>query len=290
MLSSSLKRAFLLVVLLILPRLAFAQARISGFVHDSLAHAPLARATIQLVAADDPSRFALSAEADSEGRFVFKDVPPGKYRLGFFHEMLDSLGIDPPLKEVNVAGTAPIEADLGIPSAAKLRTAICGAGLSTDSGAVITGFVRDPKGTAASGVTVSGDWYEYAIGRGGITRRLARRTATTGQNGWFALCNVPSGGVVALVANRGADSTGLVEVQVPTDGFLRREIFLGRAMTGHLSGTVVSAIGSRPLANAQVMVANGPQTRTDDRGEFTSSKAHHLSGLRFLLSKPCSTR
>ena len=280
MLSSSLKRAFLLVVLLILPRLAFAQARISGFVHDSLAHAPLARATVQLVAADDPSRFALSAEADSEGRFVFQDVPPGKYRLGFFHEMLDSLGIDPPLKEVNVAGTAPIEADLGIPSAAKLRTAICGAGLSTDSGAVITGFVRDPKGTAASGVTVSGDWYEYAIGRGGITRRLARRTATTGQNGWFALCNVPSGGVVALVANRGADSTGLVEVQVPTDGFLRREIFLGRAMTGHLSGTVVSAIGSRPLANAQVMVANGPQTRTDDRGEFNLTNAPE--GTRML--------
>ena len=131
-----------------------------------------------------------------------------------------------------------------------------------------------------SGVTVSGDWYEYAIGRGGITRRLARRTASTRDNGWYALCNVPSGGIVALVANRGADSTGLVEAQVPADGFLRREIFLGRAMNGHLTGTVVSSIGFRPLANAQVMVVSGPQTRTNERGEFNLTNAPE--GTRML--------
>src|SRR4029079_4163047 len=254
-------RAWPLVLSLFLPRLAFAQTdtsprppgtRISGNVYDSLARAPLARATVQIVAADDPSRFALSTEADSLGRYIFSDIPAGKYRLGFFHEMLDSLGIDPPLREVTVAGTKSINVDLGVPSAASLRTAICGASLLTDSGAVITGFVRDSRGAAAPGVTVSGDWFEYAIGRGGFKRQLARRTATTSANGWYALCNVPSGGIVALVANRGADSTGLVEVQVPAEGFLRREIFLGRSMSGHTSGTVVTLAAGRPLANAQV--------------------------------------
>jgi len=278
---TSASRRALLILLLALPRLAFGQTdtslratgtRISGYVYDSLARAPLAQATVQIVAADDPSRFALSTEADSLGRFAFNDVPAGKYRLGFFHEMLDSLGIDPPLTDVSVTGTKSIVADIGIPSAPRIRAAICG-GSSTDSGAVIIGFVRDPKGTTASGVTVSGDWLEYGIGRGGITRRLARRTAKTGENGWYALCNVPAGGIVALVANRGTDSTGVVEVQIPTEGFLRREIFLGRAMTGRVSGTVVSLAGSRPLANAQVSITGGPTGHTNDRGEFTLTNA-----------------
>ena len=270
LLTSPSSRA-LLILPLILPRLAVAQAgtsprapgaRISGYVYDNLARAPLARATVQIVAADDPSRFALSTEADSLGRYVFNDVPAGKYRLGFFHEMLDSLGIDPPLTDVSVTGTKSIVADIGIPSAPQIRAAICGAGSSSDSGAVIIGFVRDAKGAAAPGVTVSGDWLEYGIGRGGITRRLARRTAKTGDNGWYALCNVPSGGIVALVANRGTDSTGVVEVQIPPDGFLRREIFLGGAMTGRISGTVVSLAGNRPISNAQVSITGGPATRT----------------------------
>jgi hypothetical protein len=248
-------------------------ARVRGFVVDSIAHTALARATVQLVAADDPSRFALSTESDSSGQFAFEDVQVGQYRLGFFHEMLDSLGVDPPLKEVKVVGTKPVIADLGIPSAARLRKAICGAGSSTDSGAVITGIVRDGKGAAAPGVTVSGDWLEYSIGSGGITRRMARRTSKSADNGWYALCNVPSGGIVALVANLAADSTGLIEVQVPPEGFLRREIYLGTTKNGRLTGTVVSAIGYKPLADAQVSVVNGPQTRTNERGEFTITNA-----------------
>jgi hypothetical protein len=256
-------------------------ARVRGVVIDSITRTPLARATVQLVAADDPSRFALSTESDSSGQFAFENVPPGRFRIGFFHEMLDSLGVDPPLKEVNVVGTKPVIADLGTPSGARIRTAICGAGTASDSGAVITGFVRDAKtGQAAAGVTVSGDWLEYSLSRGGINRRMARRTAKTSDNGWYALCNVPSGGIVALVANRGADSTGLVEVQVPLDGFLRREIYLGRANSGRISGTVVSAIGYRPLADAQVMIVGGPQARTNERGEWSIANAPE--GTRML--------
>jgi hypothetical protein len=30
---------------------------------------------------------------------------------------------------------------------------------------------------------------------------MARRTAKTADNGWYALCKVPSGGIVALVAS-----------------------------------------------------------------------------------------
>jgi hypothetical protein len=80
-----------------------------------------------------------------------------------------------------------------------------------------------------------------------------------------------------LRAARGADSTSRIEVHVPSEGFLRREIFLGasRAVASRpahverLNGTVVSADGGRPIQGARVMVQAGPQTTTNERGEWS---------------------
>ncbi len=131
-----------------------------------------------------------------------------------------------------------------------------------------------------------------SIGRGGISRRVPHLTATTGENGWFAVCNVPTG-TVMLSAIRGADSTDAIEVEIPAAGFLRRELFVGparrvivvdtlrtgdslqrvtrRSFAGdlRLSGTVVALLGGRPLSGAIVGIVNGPRTRANERGEWT---------------------
>lgn len=280
-------------------------ATVSGVVRDSIASTPLANAMVQLVARDDPARFARTAVSDSLGRFLLSDVPLGHYTLGFFHPMLDSLGVEAPLREVYVDAYRPVIADLAVPSPARIRSAVCGVQAARDSGGVILGIVRDVQdGSPAAGVTVAGEWLEFSLGRSGPARRLARRSATTAVNGWFALCNVPSGGSVALIASRGADSTGLIDVQVPSEGFLRRELYLGSAQAesvsggtetatdiapssrrihvgeGHLSGTVVSVARNRPLAGAQIAIIDGPQTRTNDRGEWALSNAP--AGTRML--------
>jgi hypothetical protein len=139
---------------------------------------------------------------------------------------------------------------------------------------------------------------------------MSHLVATTGENGWFALCNVPSAGTMALQASRGADSTDLIEVQVPADGFLRRELYLGPARSvtsgvagvigdsmtradsvahsprrlhvgeGRLTGTAVAAAGGRPLAGARVAIADGPQTQANERGEWTLADAPE--GTRML--------
>ncbi|MEO7822498.1 MAG: carboxypeptidase-like regulatory domain-containing protein, partial [Gemmatimonadaceae bacterium] len=70
-------------------------ATISGVVHDSIARQPLGGATIQLVT-DSLPRFIRAAVSDSLGRFALGDVPPGRYKLGFLHPLLDSLGVDAP--------------------------------------------------------------------------------------------------------------------------------------------------------------------------------------------------
>src|SRR6185503_6955173 len=207
-------------------------ASVSGFVRDSIARAPLSGAVVQLVAADNPARFGRTANTDSLGRFVFNDVPDGSYTLGFFHPMLDSLGVEAPLRGVSVAGQKSVETELAIPSPGRLRAAICGKPAKGDSSALIVGVVRDAvTGTPASGVTVSGEWVELSFRRAGIQKRVPRIVATTGENGWFAMCNVPSAGTVALIASKGADSTDLIELQVPAGGLLRRELFLGQHHT-----------------------------------------------------------
>lgn len=248
---------------------ASAQTTVSGVVRDSLSGGTLARATVQLVSRNNAGAFERTAESDSLGRYLLKDIPIGRYAIGFFHPLLDSLGVEAPLREINVDSNSPVVADVAVPSGARLRTAICGA--ADASGAVIIGFVRDTRNQApVPGAVITGEWFEYMIRRGGLAPRLARQNATATETGWFALCNVPTGGVVALNASRGADSTGLIEVQVPEDGFVRRELYVGPSTkSGRISGVVFGADANRPVANAQVSVKGGPEVRTNDQGQWT---------------------
>lgn len=282
-------------------------ATVSGVVRDSVARVPLAGAMVQLVAAGGLARSGGTAVSDSLGRFTLADVPDGRYMLGFFHPLLDTLGVESPLREVSVDGHRPVRVDLAIPSPARLRAAICGPSPSSapDSGAVVVGVVRDARSLApAAGATVTGEWLELSFTPAGVVRRMPRLVATTGENGWFALCNVPSAGIVALRASRGADSTDFIEVQTPMDGFLRRELYLGPSRTvvtgdttkhgdtvvavprrvhlgdGRLNGTVVAAAGGRPLVGARVSIAEGPQTQANERGEWVLDGAPE--GTRML--------
>lgn len=279
-------RLSLHVVLLLvaLPALAVAQASdtarraaaasVRGVVHDSIARAPLAGAAVQLVSAEAFARFGRIATADSLGRYDFGAVPLGRYTLGFFHPVLDSLGIEAPLREVRIDGSEPVRADLAVPSAERMRSAVCGR--SGKRGGVVMGVVREARDSApAAGVAVTGEWIELSIATGGLVNRLQRLVATTGENGRFILCNVPSEGMMTLAASRGADSTDHIDMQIPAGSFLRRELYLasgsdaGRRTSGCLSGTVVAAVGGQPLAGALVSVGNGAQARANELGEWT---------------------
>lgn len=268
-------------------------ATVSGVVRDSIGRSPLVGAWVQMVGTDSGTHFARTVASDSLGRFAMVGVPDGRYTLGFFHPMLDSLGVEPPPRAVTVIGQRPVRADLAIPGPARLRGAICGARGAQDPGGVVVGVVRGAQdGAPSAGVKVTGEWLEFTFRPGGIDRRRPRLIFTTGANGWFALCNVPSGGTMFVMAGRGPDSTDLVEVQVPADGFVRRDLFLGAARSvvavdtsrradtlasstrrmrlgdGRLRGTVVTSDGSRPLAGAVVRITDGPFARANEFGEW----------------------
>lgn len=281
-----------------------ANTRVSGVVHDSVRSQPLGGALVQLVAADSLANYGQTTLSDSLGRFAFTNVPNGRYTLGFFHDMLDSLGLAPMTRSVSVAGEVEVRVDLAIPAPTRIRAAMCGAANAQNAAAVATGVVRDARTKdPLAGATVTAEWIEMTVGRGSVGRRTVRRVATTAANGWYFLCDVPSPGVLVLMANRGADSTDFVETQVPDNGYLRQELYLGsvRSLTVttgtstdssapsvrrihvgdvRLRGSAVSAADGRPLADAQVMFANGPQARADARGEWTIADAP--GGTRLL--------
>src|SRR5690606_41504065 len=58
-------------------------------------------ALVQLVPAQEATR-AWSAHTGANGAFSFDSVEAGRYLLGFYHALLDSLGVTPPLSRIDV--------------------------------------------------------------------------------------------------------------------------------------------------------------------------------------------
>ena len=275
---------------------------VSGVVRDSIARTPLANAAIQLVGDESMGDFIRTATSDSLGRFVLGDVPTGRFTLGFLHPMLDSLGLEPVLRQVVVTSRTAVRADLGIPSAAQLRRTICGerqAASVADSGAVVLGFVRDARTRESiARAAIVAEWMEVSYTTAGIRRSVPRLVATSAANGWYALCDVPGAGLIALTASQRADSTGRLDISIPTDGFLRRDLYLGAPATVtvatptasptdsvvrsartirrgdvRLTGVALAADGARPLPGALVTLIDGPQTRATADGSWTLNDA-----------------
>jgi Carboxypeptidase regulatory-like domain len=272
------------------------RASVSGIIYDSLARTPLAGAAVQLVNADSLSLVPRTAVSDARGRYFIDSVPRGRYLVGFLHPMLDSLGLEPKPREVSISTPTPVRVDLALPSPRTVRLTICGPAAVADSDALIIGVVRrasDRMGVDSAVVTA--DWVDLVLEAGAFRRSTVRRKAEARESGWYALCGAPSAATINLTASYRADSTVTLELEVPANGYMRRDLFFGTARVvgvdssappsdtvfrdrrprlagdGKLSGTVVAANGGRPLAGARVSIANGASTRTNELGEWTLS-------------------
>ncbi|MEO6446427.1 MAG: carboxypeptidase-like regulatory domain-containing protein [Gemmatimonadaceae bacterium] len=253
-------------------------ARVTGIVYDSVSHAPLRGASVQLVSLD-ASRTTMdrqTAESDSTGRYEFSLVRSGAFAVGFYHAKLDSLGIDAPLSRVEVDGSSSIHAvDLAVPSVATVLAVACGPDAARDSTGVMIGFVRRATAVGViAGAAVRARWSEISIGRAGAQLRIRSARTHTSDMGWFALCGVPPGGLVLVNATTGSDSGATLELEMPPSGLLVRDVFVDehahlatRSLTS-LRGTVRDPYGE-PLADARVRLwGDSSEVRTNLRGEF----------------------
>jgi hypothetical protein len=187
--------------------------------------------------------------------------------------VLETLGIEPPLREITVGDEATLHFDLGTPGVEHYREAVCGLAYANTPGAILVGVVRDARDfSALPDATVTAQWMELTFSKNGTIRKFPTASATTAPNGWFALCDLPSPGTVSLIAKHGADSLDRVEVDVPASGVIRKELYFAPATNpadALISGTVLTAEGGRPVVGAKVSITGGPETRTNERGQWT---------------------
>lgn len=276
------------------------KSTVEGRVYDSLSRAPLSGAAVSLVSAD--SRLTYGAVSDSIGRYVLQGVQPGAYLVGFFHPLLDSIGIQSPVRRVTIAapGRSPTRVDLGVPSADRIHDSVCGARAKGDSTGIFVGHVQDATTRGfVSGATITAHWVVLTVFGGRILSATPTASATSDPNGWFAFCGLPVGAAISFVASSGLDSSGAVNFGVPAHGALHRDLFVGafervtrgpvdtaatpdslripaeilHRGTGRLNGVVRDAGSHAPLTDVQVtVVGTGLTIMANERGEFSLAR------------------
>jgi hypothetical protein len=265
-----------------------------GIVYDSLAQTPLANANVQIVSETDRTQ-SYVATTDAEGRYRIPAVRPGRYLAGFFHEVLDAVGLEQTVMRVLIQPDTAARLDFGIPGARALKARLCGAQPGDSTGALV-GVVRDAEsGTPVTNAKVVITWNELQLNPTGLINAHRRLPARVRSGGGYVVCGLPADGSVEANAEAPGRPGGIVAVQVPARSLVRRDFFLGDSTSvvsmqlpdtmaaiekrpanpitvtrgqARLTGTVRARDG-RILTGARLQVAgSGVQGRTTDNGTF----------------------
>ncbi len=257
---------------LVSPHLS-AQATVLGAVRDSLTGRNFPNALVELVPTDRPWLAGFSTRTDSAGRFVIPDVIPGTYHFGFQHPRLDSLGMDPIRRTLEVtASQRRMTADLALPTARTIAHTLCGV-LGENDGALVGRVIDARDRHAATRGTVRVRWSELNISRRfvGITQR--QRDGEVSESGRFVVCDVPTDGPIDVRATaddgRGTPSSlssGTIELAFAYDAAVyHRDLFVGpethvavprASLTDSTSGPVTARRGQGRLV-ARVVGSDG---------------------------------
>jgi len=236
-----------------------------GIVYDSLiSSAPLAGAEVWV---EGTSR---TARTDADGRFELPVVPPGRYRLTFYHAILDSTGLSTAPAVVDVTTGPPADIVLVTPGPAAAHRSLCPHDPGYATGAIIA-LVRDATdGTVLGDIPVTAAWTVYAVGQAAVrgTRRAA--SGRSDASGRVLLCNVPTDVEVVLEGRVGAGPPGMVLVDLARRPFRHTYLSLAAGPTsGGLQGVVRNRNGAGVPGATVVAIGTNSHAVTDDFGEFT---------------------
>jgi hypothetical protein len=194
-----------------------------------------------------------------------------------------------------VAVGAVATSDLALPSAAKLRSAVCsGATLPAEKG-VLYGHVVDAATEAPlAGAVVVAMWREMTVDKTTLRSETNERIAsdTTDEGGWYRLCGVPTGTWVSYqLQHLGRTTPAIRELVDDTLGIAVRHLSLdgsaalpdsaagAPATTGTAAATgtarltgVIRGAGDLPVTSAEVRVLGTRATaRSDASGRYSLS-------------------
>src|SRR5207249_1299920 len=131
---------------------------------------------------------------------------------GFFHAVLDTLGIEAPLVAVDVTN-GDRHVTLATPSSATLARSVCGGG--DPAWPLVIGHVHDADTEGALvGATVVARWATARVVGDSVSIVDDSIATTSRGEGRFALCGLPGNLTVTLRALDHGDSTGAVLIRL----------------------------------------------------------------------------
>lgn len=250
---------------------------VSGTVYDSVGQRRLEGATVQIARSDRPA-VARSFRTGADGNFRFDTLDAGTWLLGFFHPVLDSLGLVSPMLRVSISDTTAVRAMLAVPSPRTIVRASCG----TDS---TRGYWQGRVRYAVTGAPVDSalvvaQWSVIVTTGGTISRQTPGVTTLTDADGRFGLCQLPSDEMVVMRAWKGGDSTGTSMFTLPNNGLLVRDLFV--APTELAQRTVPDESSDRRRDSVVVPVLVGGARV---QGRVTRPDGRPLRGARVRLAE-----
>ncbi|HVH09958.1 MAG TPA: carboxypeptidase regulatory-like domain-containing protein [Gemmatimonadales bacterium] len=238
---------------------------VRGAVYDSLiSNAPLSGAEVWVEGT------TTTARTDAAGRFELPALPVGRYRLTFYHPILDSTGLSAPPTQVDVAAGLPADVLLATPGPEAAHRTLCPHDPWRAAGAILA-LVRDATdGKALGDVQVTAEWTVYVVGQAAVRGEPRVTVGHTDASGRVLLCNVPTDVEVVLHGRTGVGPLGSVLVDLHGRAFRHAHLHLAPALaSGRVTGVVRTRNGDGvPGANV-VAIGTNSRAVTDERGGFT---------------------
>lgn len=244
---------------------------VSGIVYDSVAGEPLVGAVVQIVFPDSVVR-SFSAITDSAGRYRLTGLPHGLAAIGFQHSSLAALGIESPIRGIELDRDISITVDLAIPSGNVVRAERCAAAKDPTDG-MIAGFVTDgAREGLVPGAVVEVEWLEL-VRKGKIFGSAPHRArATVADDGTYLACGIPGDAFVSIGVTRPGYHFVEGHVAVPAGGATRLDFRLADSTVTHGTAALVGRVlrnDRTPLPSGQLLIpALGMETKVTN-GTFS---------------------
>lgn len=243
---------------------------VTGVVVDSIRRGPMAGAEVMLAGT------AISGITDSLGRFRLDSIPPGNYRIAFFHPFLDSISVAIAPRTLTVPLDDGKGVMLGVPSVASLVGAICKMPPSK-SQSILVGRVLDPESSKpVAGASVFVSWIDFEVKRQALNQTRHTLQGGTDAGGVYRVCGLPAELNAVVYATRDSASTSSIGIASSRPGLILRDLtledpFTSRGRRASLEGVVRSPSGL-PVEGASVGVAGSSRNATTGAdGTFTLS-------------------
>ncbi|MDX1645561.1 MAG: carboxypeptidase regulatory-like domain-containing protein [Longimicrobiales bacterium] len=232
-------------------------AVLQGMVFDSTRMEALSGARVAVMGT------TVTGATDADGRFTLEDVPAGSHWVTFYHQRLQTLGVSPPSREVELTPGGSSRVQLAVPSEETLLKGWCLAEQSSPDFAVVAGVVTDSlTGVPMPRALVTAEALGTFTGIPPVEVRAD-------DSGYFRMCSVRSGVDLKLQAHFGQNSGRSVELFLEPGTATIQDLELLMSSEGTLVGYVRDYISGDPVTGATVsVVGTSSSTLTDATGRF----------------------